>query len=228
MNTNPAHGLLSALRTANVERQKEWKGSEGITLPFHANELYGECGELANVLKKILRLQTGIQGDLRLPSYELRNSLAHELADVVICADLLLNHLAIRPLKPEWMLDWIYAEDPSDILYLMSEIAKLSAKVFEISILLDVSYSDTRNLSLQHDMREFHELVVATEKMVMLVKAIAVGYSVDLRLAIPRKFNQTSGKMGLSTRMEIPAGAFTKSTSPSEAESTAKTGTKNE
>ena len=83
MNTNPAHGLLSALRTANVERQKEWKGSEGITLPFHANELYGECGELANVLKKILRLQTGIQGDLRLPSYELRNSLAHELADVL-------------------------------------------------------------------------------------------------------------------------------------------------
>jgi NTP pyrophosphatase (non-canonical NTP hydrolase) len=76
--------MLDKLRCANIIRQCEWDEHNKIDLTYRAVELAGEVGEACNVVKKIERERLGLRGtrsDL--------NQLAEELADVIICADLL-------------------------------------------------------------------------------------------------------------------------------------------
>jgi NTP pyrophosphatase (non-canonical NTP hydrolase) len=75
---------FSKLRLANKERQQERDPSDQITLCYRGNELAGEVGEACNVIKKIERERLGIRG-----SRVSIEQLAEELADVVICADLI-------------------------------------------------------------------------------------------------------------------------------------------
>lgn len=75
--------MLDQLRLANVERNRLWDPSRRITLSFRGNELGGECGEAQNVIKKLERERLGIPG-----SRARVHQLAEELADIVICADL--------------------------------------------------------------------------------------------------------------------------------------------
>ncbi len=75
--------IQTSLRAANIARQAEWDPSDKITLTYRLNELAGETGEACNVGKKIERERLGIRG-----SRDTVEHLAEELADVVICADL--------------------------------------------------------------------------------------------------------------------------------------------
>jgi NTP pyrophosphatase (non-canonical NTP hydrolase) len=85
------------LRTANVTRCERWHPPSSV--PWSAadwsNATCGEVGEMANVIKKIRRHETGAvnQGD---PSLEdLKKMAAAEMADVVIYVDLLANYLGV-------------------------------------------------------------------------------------------------------------------------------------
>ncbi len=82
---------FKALANANAIRASEWnpEGKE-LGLEFAVIELAGECGELCNALKKLLRAQHGIVGGTTD-----RANLIDELADVVICADLVARKLGI-------------------------------------------------------------------------------------------------------------------------------------
>lgn len=71
------------LRAANTARQLEWDADGRITLSYRLTELAGETGEACNVGKKLERERLGIRG-----SRATKHQLAEELADVVICADL--------------------------------------------------------------------------------------------------------------------------------------------
>jgi|GEM_PF-2028166 NTP pyrophosphatase (non-canonical NTP hydrolase) len=71
------------LRAANVARQLEWDAGNQLSLTYRANELAGEVGEACNVAKKIERERLGIRG-----SRATISDLGDELADVIICADL--------------------------------------------------------------------------------------------------------------------------------------------
>lgn len=79
----PDFVVVPGLRAANIARQAEWDPSDKITLTYRLNELAGETGEACNVGKKIERERLGIRG-----SRDTVEHLAEELADVVICADL--------------------------------------------------------------------------------------------------------------------------------------------
>lgn len=72
------------LRKANVTRQAEWDPDDQITLSYRGNEMAGEVGEACNVIKKLERERMGIRG-----SRDTVAHLAEELADVIICADLI-------------------------------------------------------------------------------------------------------------------------------------------
>ena len=74
----------ATLREANALRQKEWDTAGQITLAYRGNELAGEVGEACNVIKKLERERMGIQG-----SRDTNEHLAEELADIVICTDLI-------------------------------------------------------------------------------------------------------------------------------------------
>lgn len=75
---------MTNLRAANVARDQEWNtGSERVSMTFRATELAGEVGEACNVIKKLERERIGLVG-----SRDTKEHLAEELADIVICTDL--------------------------------------------------------------------------------------------------------------------------------------------
>lgn len=78
------------LRSANIARQDEWDQDGQITASYRGNELAGEVGEACNVIKKLERERLGILG-----SRATVGELADELADVLICADLIAMHYGI-------------------------------------------------------------------------------------------------------------------------------------
>ena len=79
------------LRLANMLRDKQWDPEDRVTLWFRALELGGETGEALNIVKKIVREAIGIRG-----SRSTTAQLAEELADIVICVDLLAMELNIE------------------------------------------------------------------------------------------------------------------------------------
>lgn len=81
----------NTLRLANKYRQREWDAGNQITLAYRGNELAGEVGEACNVIKKLERERLGIRG-----SRATAEQLAEELADVVICADLIAMDAGIN------------------------------------------------------------------------------------------------------------------------------------
>jgi NTP pyrophosphatase (non-canonical NTP hydrolase) len=80
----------TSLRSANLARHREWAGAVEIPATFRSTELAGEVGEACNIVKKLERERLGIAG-----SRTSLDKLAEELADVVICADLLAMHYGI-------------------------------------------------------------------------------------------------------------------------------------
>jgi len=83
--------FLSVLRQASQERQKEWDTGGNIDLSYRGNELAGEVGEACNIIKKLERERLGIKGSRATVA-----QLAEELADVIICTDLIAAKLGIN------------------------------------------------------------------------------------------------------------------------------------
>lgn len=82
--------ICGTLREANATRQAEWDKDDRITLSYRGNEMAGEVGEACNIIKKLDRERMGIRGSRATVA-----QLAEELADVVICADLIAMHEGI-------------------------------------------------------------------------------------------------------------------------------------
>lgn len=76
--------LLQRLRDASKERQLLWDPEGKATPLFRATELGGEVGEALNEVKKLEREKMGFVG-----SRTTKDKLADELADIIICTDLL-------------------------------------------------------------------------------------------------------------------------------------------
>lgn len=81
---------LAQLRHGNILRDLKWDPDGKVTLLYRATELAGEAGEVSNVVKKLSREAMGMVG-----SRDTKAHLAEEIADVVICADLLAMHEGI-------------------------------------------------------------------------------------------------------------------------------------
>ena len=79
----PAFNMLKKLRKANITRAKEWNQGTKAPISFAFMELAGEVGEACNAGKKLARQEMGWKGG----ETDLTN-LIEELADVVICVDL--------------------------------------------------------------------------------------------------------------------------------------------
>lgn len=88
---------FDALRAVNVTRCQRWHppGSVPWTAADWSNATCGEAGELANVIKKIRRHETGAANKGDPSPEELKVMAAKEMADVVIYVDLLANYLGV-------------------------------------------------------------------------------------------------------------------------------------
>ena len=78
------------LRKANEIRQREWDVDDQITMAYRGNELAGEVGEACNIIKKLERARLGIRG-----TTATIDQLADELADIIICVDLIAMMVSI-------------------------------------------------------------------------------------------------------------------------------------
>lgn len=91
-------GLTFAeVTAANVARCKRWHDDE--VEPWSgadwSNAMCGEAGEVANVVKKLRRIELGTRGVMDPPEDFLRSALADEMADVVLYLILLADHYDI-------------------------------------------------------------------------------------------------------------------------------------
>lgn len=81
---------LDTLRIANINRNKEFAKDISFSLSFIGNELAGETGELCNLIKKMERAY--LKGN---SCPVTKQELIDEIADVLICLDLLAMDLRI-------------------------------------------------------------------------------------------------------------------------------------
>lgn len=168
------------LRAANVARQAEWDGdSKAQNLKWRANELFGEAGEAANIIKKLHRERVGIRG-----SRATLTDLAEELADIVICLDLFAMTADIA------MVENYYETESAEPTTLLRAGTWIGVYVGDIChyALFPISIHKKRLLD---SINELHKTVVM----------LARSEGIDLRTAVAAKFNATSVKMGLTVRL---------------------------
>ena len=82
--------MLDELKKLNAKRMIEWTGGDELSLEFHGVELAGEVGEVCNEIKKLVRATLGMTGG----ETEV-DDLAEELADVIICVDLIATKAGV-------------------------------------------------------------------------------------------------------------------------------------
>lgn len=171
------------LRSANEARQKLWEQDNPAVFDFswRTNELAGEVGELCNVLKKLHRERVGIPG-----SRATMDDLADELADVVICIDLVGMTTGIPTLP------YFGTTTPGITFGTLTNAGNsLTARCGAVSALNFIE----------------HEAQTLEERLKILLKtvrALAHREAIDLRMAVQNKFNLTSRKMGYAVFLGIP------------------------
>lgn len=167
------------IRRANRARHEEWPGGHKIDLGFRGLELAGEAGELINLIKKQVRLDRGITGTME-QTEELFLALQAELADVMICIDLVAMTVGKR------LVDTApkRAAEGRDLVVLGN---RLGASIGRVN---DAIY-------VNHPGRIRSALEEATGTVIL----ISFSLGIHLMSAVTYKFNAASAKHGLETRM---------------------------
>lgn len=176
---------FSRLRAANAARNIEWAlpGSTELlltlSLSFRGNELGGEMGEVADVLM----MSVGTEG----PNLD---NLADELADVVICADLCAMTMdQDLPIEYDMVTDEMDGHGFLGLARAVGFVCNGIKKLERESIGLKGSY--TTPAAVVENLKE----------VVLWCYVLADDHKIDLDVAVVNKFNKTSNKVGLTTRL---------------------------
>lgn len=164
------------LRRANVKRQAEWCQDVQLTLAYRGNELAGEVGEACNILKKLMREALGMVG-----SRATTEQLAEELADIVICVDMVALSVPLGPIVPMSGIPTAKGGTAGDG-------NRLAIAVGQVCSAIDAG-----------DHQEW--LPEALAYLVGATHVIAKQFGINLDTAVRDKFNATSEKVGLETKM---------------------------
>ena len=178
------------LRSANAVRHVEWSNGTGDGALFYAVEFFGEVGEALNIVKKLERERMGMVG-----SRASLTDLAEELADVVICIDLLLMAYHLPPIAGTRLLP------SSDAM--RAGIALGRQAGFAMEWVLEIGEYD-----VSHPAWAYEELGDALTGALGFAQILADAYRIDLRQAVVAKFNKTSAKYGLQTMMAEDASLY--------------------
>lgn len=176
------------LRLANRARAAIWHPDTPITLQWRVNELMGEIGEVCNVLKKFHREELKLVG-----SRDTIPHLAEELADVVICIDLLGLTVHSTP-------QGAYVRTPG--LPLMGDPSSmgccLMAAATPFSQLAMMAADQRDNMDGKYLLWKAMQITLG------VVSFIADHYGIDLPSAVTEKFNATSEKVGIDVHLTGP------------------------
>ncbi|MCD9147799.1 MazG-like family protein [Pseudophaeobacter flagellatus] len=182
---------FSNLRAANISRQAEWPGNDKADLGFRALEVADEAGELMGALKKLARAQRGIAGNTLS-----MQDVADEMGDTVIALDLLAIEMDFH--FRVWAdNDWAHQAGPP-------------TPVEELALMLDAAVGNLSGFvadRLQEDRGEVRadstdqKIRKHAGRTAFWVMCLADALGVDLETAITTKFNKTSEKYGMATRL---------------------------
>lgn len=179
------------LRAADIARQALWDPEGKVSVAWRINELMGEVGEVCNVLKKLHRAGNGFLG-----STSTLSALADELADVLICTDL----LGMTILIPE--VPWL--RDVKSGGYVMGNLPQagcaLAATVSRIALFGHSSEAEAALMAYNENKKTVRESLDAA---CSLVNTLAAMTHIDLPSSLESKFNETSRKHKLSTRLKF-------------------------
>lgn len=175
--------FLTDLRIANLVRNEEWQNkAKPFSLVFRANELSGEVGETCNILKKFDReMNYKVRG-----SRDTIDHLGEELADIIICSDLLGMDANITYGVDEW--PDVEAGGPHDYSLYGASMAALAGRACGVAI----NYTSEFN---------HRQLTAIMRSLVYNTKTFASRLGIDLEQHTRMKFNVTSFKMGLKTEL---------------------------
>lgn len=174
------------LRDANVVRQAEWDpAGHAKDLLWRMNELAGEIGEICNVLKKLHRERCGVEG-----FRATKDQLAEELADGVICIDLLAIDAQLDPVELESLAGRLVDLD-TDSLTLRGCLLTVVAGKLADTVL------DTMSSGSLFD--HMAPLAMGCSLLLSQINDLAKVEKIDLHLAVANKFNATTHKVGLTT-----------------------------
>lgn len=180
--------FFSTLREANQVRQAEWDTGGDITLAYAGNELAGETGELLEAVDDMLN---GV-GDY--------DAICEEMADVIICCDLLALRLG-KPLTTEI----VFAEPGSSL--------RRREAIKDILIDLGIEAGRISNTVKKQERERFgmvgargslDDLLRNLQEHVHHVYRLGDALQLSPAVAVATKFNKTSAKYGLATMMEEP------------------------
>ncbi|MCA0905146.1 MazG-like family protein [Ruegeria marisrubri] len=179
---------FEALRAANIQRQAEWTGNENLDLLFRALEVADEVGEVAGAVKKYIRAQRGVCG-----SVAALGDVADEIGDAVISLDLLAIELgASLPVG-----QFVKIQNVVDPIRSALALDVAGGAISDAALLLDhVPEGSEAELFARTDLRD------AVTRTLGSIATLSDALHIDARAAVSEKFNKTSVKYGLATRME--------------------------
>lgn len=223
--------LLKQLRYLNTRRTKEWTGNEPRIedCDFYSNELIGEIGEAANIIKKISRHQREWRGGLDPKSFTTKQMLGEELADVVICCDLLALSLNIdlQSVAESFinnggnsLVDYVRFQDACDHIsqQMVLELTGTTVNPLHCDFYSNMMCTQALGASemvkqismklhhwtppaeLMHDEDPLVVSQYALTSTIFCANHLATIFEIDLDNSIATKFNKTSSKMNLSIK----------------------------
>jgi NTP pyrophosphatase (non-canonical NTP hydrolase) len=177
----------NTLREANLVRQVEWAAGK-TTHTYASNELAGEVSELIDAADD----WSWNPCDLRF------EALLDEIGDGVICIDLVaLRFNIVLPSIHSHIYPSVSAEERHD--YLRSTLISLAISAGKACNV--VKKLEREELGMPGSRATVGDLEIHLEETLTNISIIAALAGIDADDAATRKFNKTSEKVGLKTRM---------------------------
>lgn len=174
---------FSNLRDANIARQREWDTGNQMTLSYSGNELAGEVGEAIEAVCDYL--SSGDRLDM----------VRDELGDVVICCDLLAMRFGLD------LVDYSVVPDPGVIYTTGLDETLLALAVTTGKACNAVKKLEREALGMKGSRSTPFHLNMHLDAIIDNAWSIAAAFGVTLSTVVADKFNATSKKVGLNTRL---------------------------
>lgn len=178
--------FLRELRQASIRRNAEWPGATQLGMDFRLVEMAGESGELLNAVKKWYRASTGVRGNDGSQLASIKENLKEELADVIITVDL-IGMAADVDFSPS--ITFVHDSASPDVV--LRQAVSIIGAVGRLADTSDIESSA-------------YSAVIVSRGNLLIEKVARLSYLLfnePLELLVRNKFNATSKKIGLSTRL---------------------------
>jgi hypothetical protein len=176
----------STLRAANDAREVEWDTGGLLDGSFYSNELAGEVGEAIDAARLLAAYDSDVSLEQR--AQEVRD----ELADVTICIDLLAKKFGLG------QIPIVYTPRPDDLNEALLDVAVAAGRVCNVAKKLE-----RERLGLVGSRAFVESLESNLFFLAVNVGQVAVFFDIDLVAATAAKFNKTSEKIGVATRLMV-------------------------